>query len=82
MKQVNKKNNKEWIVRLFHYVPSLEDPNIGRYYRTSLVFYYEPTDGMIDRRLMDVFGYTSDEMKNIFIESIDVRDTDTYHRHL
>ena len=81
MKQTNKEKHKEWIVRLFRYVPSLEDPDIGRYYRTSLVFYYEPTDKMIDQRLMDVFGYTADEVKHIFIESIDIRDTNIYHRH-
>ena len=81
MKQTNKEKHNEWIVRLFRYVPSLEDPDIGRYYRTSLVFYYEPTDEMIDQRLMDVFGYTADEVKHIFIERVDIRDTNIYHRH-
>lgn len=81
MKQTNKEKHKEWIVRLFRYVPSLEDPDMGRYYRTSLVFYYEPTDEMINQRLMDVFGYTADEVKHIFIESINIRDTNIYHRH-
>ena len=67
-------DHKEWAVRLFRYVPSIEDPDLGRYYRTTLIFNYEPTREMIDQRLMDVFGYTADEVKSIFVERIDIRD--------
>lgn len=77
-----KEDRKEWAVRLVRYVPTLEDPDIGRYYRTTLLFYYEPTREMIDQRLMDVFGYTADEVKRIFVERVDVRDITGYHRYV
>lgn len=76
------KDRKEWVVRLVRYVPSLEDPDLGRYYRTTIIFYYEPTREMIDQCLMDVFGYTADEVKSIFVEHIDVRDITLYHRYI
>lgn len=75
-------DHKEWAVRLFRYVPSLEDPDLGRYYRTTLIFHYEPTREMIDQRLVDVFGYTEDEVKSIFVERIDIRDVTLHHGHV
>lgn len=60
-----------WVVRLVRYIPSSDDPYMGRYQRTSLIFHEEPTRAMIDDRLAATFGYSEEEIRSIFIERIE-----------
>lgn len=60
-----------WVVRLVRYIPSLDDPNMGRFHHTSLIFHEEPTRAMIDDRLATTFGYSEEEIRSIFIERIE-----------
>ena len=60
-----------WIVRLVRYIPSLDDPNTGRFRHTSLIFHEEPTREMIDDRLTTIFGYSDEDIQYTFVERIE-----------
>ena len=60
-----------WIVRLVRYIPSLDDPNTGRFRHTSLIFHEEPTREMIDDRLTTIFGYSDEGIQATFVERIE-----------
>ena len=60
-----------WIVRLVRYIPSLDDPNMGRFHHTSLIFHEEPTREMIDDRLATTFGYSDEDIQATFVERIE-----------
>ena len=60
-----------WIVRLVRYIPSLDDPNMGRFHHTSLIFHEEPTREMIDDRLAATFGYSDEDIQATFVERIE-----------
>ena len=60
-----------WIVRLVRYITSLDDPNMGRFHHTSLIFHEEPTREMIDDRLSTTFGYSDEDIQATFVERIE-----------